>query len=89
MSQNSKILTKNQLESLKQRLLEPANIILSYSSVLKQKSVLESLHDFEDELFKIINASNQLIEEINKVVSDKILELSEDQIPDFQKKNTT
>lgn len=86
MSQNSKILTKNQLESLKQRLLEPANIILSYSGVLKQKSVLESLHDFEDELFKIINASNQLIEEIDKVVSDKILELSEDQIPDFQKK---
>lgn len=86
MSQNSKILTKNQLESLKQRLLEPANIILSYSGVLKQKAVLESLHDFEDELFKIINASNQLIEEIDKVVSDKILDLNEDQIPDFQKK---
>ena len=86
MQKNHKTLSKNNLESLKQRLLEPANIILSYTNVFKEKHVLESLLEFEDELYKVIDASNQLIKEIEKAISDDVLNLPESEILNFQKK---
>lgn len=77
---------KNNIEALKQRLLEPSNIILSYSNILSEKTVYESLQSFDDELDKIVSASQQLIKEINRSISDEVLKLKDDQILEFQKK---
>ena len=85
MNLQSKV-TKTNLETLKQRLLEPANIILSYTNILNEPKVYQSLLEFEDEIVKIINSSNQLIDEINKTISDEILNLKEYEILEFQKK---
>ena len=80
---------KNNIEALKQRLLEPSNIILSYANILNEKSVFQSLDEFEDELNKIIDASQKLIDEINHVVSDNVINLDSNEVLDYQKKNKT
>ena len=46
---------RNNIEALKQRLLEPSNIILSYANILNEKSVSQSLEEFDDELNKIVD----------------------------------
>jgi signal transduction histidine kinase len=77
---------RNNIEALKQRLLEPSNIILSYANILKEKSVSQSLEEFEDELNKIIDASQKLIDEINQAVSDDVLNLESNEVLEYQKK---
>ncbi len=82
---NSSI-NKNNIEALKQRLLEPSHIILSYTNILNEKSVFQSLDEFEDELNKIINASQKLIDEINQAVSDDVINLESNEVLEYQKK---
>ena len=84
MSSSNKNIDSNQIEALKQRLLEPANIILSYANILRQNDTYQSLIDFEEELAKILSSSDQLLEEIEKATGN--LNLNEDQIQDYQKK---
>ena len=83
---NSNINT-SQIEALKQRLLEPANIILSYANILRENKTYQSLIDFEEELSKILSSSDQLLEEIEKATTN--LQLNENEIQDYQKKNKT
>ena len=86
MDNTSSTINIHQIEALKQRLLEPANIILSYAKIITEKEVYQKLEEFDDEINKIFNSSNLLIEEINKVTSNEALNTKSDQIHDFQKK---
>ena len=86
MNKTSSTINIHQIEALKQRLMEPANIILSYARIISEPGVYQKLEEFDDEINKIVNSSNSLIEEINKVTSDEALNLKDDQVQDFQKK---
>ena len=77
---------RNNIEALKQRLLEPSSIILSYANILNEKSVSQSLDEFKDELHKIIDGSKKLIDEINHAVSDDVLRLESNEVLEYQKK---
>jgi len=74
----------SQIQALKQRLLEPANIILSYANILRQNETYQSLIEFEEELGKILASSDQLLNEIEKATTN--VQLNENEIQEYQKK---